>query len=219
MGVKLDDFVPCHPTHICHPERQIDALAGGDPSRVDRQAVMTDYAVSIGVDNTAPDLRGMYFQPEPPRGDTRGSSLRVEYANFSIMEWRYDDESGDYRLWMEAESDAGLILASVTDRNNEEPVAFDNVVVMYAEYVEYAPTLHDIKIQDMRDPQAALFFRDGAVTYGTWRVPEPNRPIIFETPEGGSLPFKPGKTWIVIVGNSSETLQPGGGEWEIYFGL
>ncbi len=34
-----------------------------------------------------------------------------------------------------------------------------------------------------------------------------------------SLPFKPGKTWIVIVGNSSQTLQPVGGEWEIYFAL
>jgi hypothetical protein len=96
---------------------------------------------------------------------------------------------------------------------------FDNLVVMYAEYIEYAPSLHDIVITDAQGYQPALHFRDGVLTYGTWRVPEPNRPIIFETLEGGSLPFKPGKTWIVIVGNSSETLQPRGGEWEIYFAL
>ncbi len=182
-------------------------------------AAMTDYAVSIGVDNTTPDLRGMYFEAQPPTGDAMGLSLRVEYADFSIMEWRYDAEDGTYHLWMEAETEDGLDLGSMTDRNNGEPIVFDNLVVMYAEYIEYASTLHDIVITDAQGYQPALHFRDGVLTYGTWRVPEPDRPIIFETPEGNSLPFKPGKTWIVIVGNSSETRQPRGGEWEIYFAL
>jgi hypothetical protein len=182
-------------------------------------AATTKYAVSIGIDNTKPDLRGMFFQDEPPSGDAQGESLRVEYANFSIMEWRFDTEDGTYHLWMEAETEDGLDLEPMTDRNNGEPIVFDNLVVMYAEYIEYAPSLHDIVITDAQGYQPALHFRDGVLTYGTWRVPEPNRPIIFETLEGGSLAFKPGKTWIVIVGNSSETLQPRGGEWEIYFAL
>ncbi len=182
-------------------------------------AATTTYALSIGVDNTQPDLRGMYFQGDAPQGDAQGVQLRVEYANFSIMEWRYDEEEGKYRLWMEAETVEGLDLALMTDRNNAEPITFDNLVVMYADYIEYAPTLHDIIIQDAQGYQSALLFRDGVLTYGTWRVPEPDRPIIFETPEGDSLPFKPGKTWIVIVGSSSQTLQPVGGEWEIYFAL
>jgi len=182
-------------------------------------AAITEYALNTGVDNTQPDLRGMYFQESPLPGDARGIQLRVEYANFSIMEWRYDDEEGAYHLWMEAETQEGLDLAPMTDRNNGEAIAFENVVVMYADYIEYAPTLHDIIVRGAQGYQSALLFRDGALTYGTWRVPEPDRPIIFETPDGDSLPFKPGRTWIVIVGSSSQTLQPGGGEWEIYFEL
>jgi len=180
---------------------------------------LTDHFRNIGVDNPPPDLRGMMFQPEPPVGDANGSLLHIEYADFSVMEWRYNDVESNYHLWMEAQTEDALVLAPITDRNNNQPVTFDNVVVMYAEYIEYAPSLHDILIQDIQDYQPALLFRDGTLTYGTWRVPEPNRPIIFETPGGESLPFKPGNTWIVIVGMNSLTTQPAGGEWEIYFDL
>jgi hypothetical protein len=57
------------------------------------------------------------------------------------------------------------------------------------------------------------------VNYATWRVPEGERPIVFETPDGQPLPLKPGKTWVVIMGQSSRTTQPAGGEWTIYFDL
>jgi hypothetical protein len=112
-----------------------------------------------------------------------------------------------------------LELALMTDRNNDKAIEFENVVVMYAEYIEYAPSLHDIVLQGAVDTQPALLFRDGRLTYATWRVPEPDRPIIFETHAGAPLPLKPGRTWVVILGVHSRTVQPAGGEWEIYFGL
>jgi hypothetical protein len=184
----------------------------------DSQA-MTDYAVSIGVDNTVQDLRGFRFDEKAPKGDDPGSILRVEYANFSIMEWRYDQENADYVLWQETESPEGLILAPTTDRNTDGELAFENLVVMFADYIEHAPSLHDIEIQDVQDPQEAWFFRNGMKLEGTWRVPEPNRPIVFETAPGESMPLKPGRTWIVIVGKGSEIEIPAEGEWTIYFGL
>jgi hypothetical protein len=182
-------------------------------------AALIDFAVRLGVDNTPPDLRGIYFQAEPPQGDASGTQLRVEYADFSIMEWRYDPDVKQYALWMEKATDDGLDLALMTDRNNDRAVQFDNLIVMYAEYIEYAPSLHDIILDGAVDYQPAFLFRDGRLFYATWRVPESNRPIIFETPDGDALPLKPGRTWVVIVGQQSRTEQPAGGEWEIYFGL
>ncbi len=182
-------------------------------------AALTTYAEGLGVDNSVQDLRGIYFEDEVPTGDDVGSILRVEYANFSIMEWRYDPESGTYRLWQEAETENGLVLAPTTDRNTGRRLAFENLVVIFADYIEYAPTLHDIAIETVQSPQQAWFFRDGVWIEGTWRVPEPNRPIIFETEPGRSMPFKPGQTWIVIVGNSSTIEKPAQGEWTIFFGL
>ncbi|MEA3326320.1 MAG: DUF3048 domain-containing protein [Chloroflexota bacterium] len=182
-------------------------------------ADLTEYAVSRGIDNSAPDLQGMFFQQEPLAGDADGKLLRVEYADFSIMQWHYDEGGENYHLWMEEEAAEGLDLAPMTDRNNDQLVIFDNLVVMYANYIEHTSTLHDIVLRDAADYQPVLFFRDGRMTYGTWRVSGPDRPILFETPEGNPLAFKPGKTWIVIVGMGSQTIRPSGGEWEIYFGL
>jgi hypothetical protein len=182
-------------------------------------AAMTSYAVSQEIDNTPPDLRGMFFQEEPLAGDAPGTFLRFEYASWSRTEWHYDANSGRYALWMDMETSDGVVEAPMTDRNTGAPVTVSNVVVMYAEYVEYAPTLHDIRIQDVRDYQPALLFRDGVVVYGTWRVPEPNRPIIFEFPSGDSLPFKPGRTWVIIAGVNSQTYQPSSGRWDFYFDL
>jgi hypothetical protein len=111
------------------------------------------------------------------------------------------------------------VLAPTTDRNNGQRLAFDNLIVIFADYVEYAPSLHDIEIESVQTPQTAWFFRDGVKVEGTWRVPEPNRPIIFETEPGVSMPLKPGQTWIVIVGNSSQVDIPASGEWTIFFDL
>jgi len=182
-------------------------------------ADLTEYAVSKDIDNSTPDLQGMFFQQEPLAGDADGKLLRVEYADFSIMQWQYDIEAQNYRLWMEGETDDGLDLGLMTDRNNDQLVMFDNIVVMYADYIEHTSTLHDIILRDAAAYQPVLLFRNGRMTYGTWRVSSPDRPILFETSEGGPLALKPGKTWIVIVGMSSQTIQSAGGEWEIYFGL
>jgi len=86
---------------------------------------------------STPDLQGMFFQQEPLAGDVDGKLLRVEYADFSIMQWQYDIEAQNYRLWMEGETEDGLDLGLMTDRNNDQPVMFDNIVVMYADYIEH----------------------------------------------------------------------------------
>ena len=182
-------------------------------------SALLEFAVSQGVDNQPPDLRGMYFEEDFDSMDAAGSLLHVEYADFSVMQWRYEPLAGKYHLWMEAELEDRLDLAPMTDRNSGASVLFDNIIVMYAEYIEYAPSLHDVVLNGATGYQPALLFRDGGVVYGLWRTPEPDRPIIFETPENEPMPLKPGKTWVVIVGMNSQTSQLPGGEWEIYFDL
>jgi len=180
---------------------------------------LSEYVEEKGVDNDVPDLRGMFFQDDPLLGSETGTQVEIVYANYSVMAWHYDEINRKYHLWEEVEVGEGFEIVQMTDRNTHQPVIFDNVVVMFAEYIEYAPSLHDIVVQNVVTAQPALFFRDGVLTYGTWRVSEPDCPILFETTEGGPLALKPGKTWIVIVGMRSQTMQSAGGEWEIYFDL
>jgi hypothetical protein len=106
----------------------------------------------------------------------------------------------------------------LTDRNNDQGIRFDNIVVLYATYKSYTDSLHDVLLTDQEGYQAMMLFRDGRVSYGSWRTPAFDKPIVFETPEGEVLNLKPGRTWIVMVGQSSITNQAGNGEWEIEFG-
>ncbi len=202
--------VPCPP--VCGKTR--DTVSG---MFVDSGGV-TEFAISKGVDNTAPDLNSMVFIQKPPDGDSKGNMVHIEYAIDSIMEWHYLPSSERYQLW----SDTIYKQATTTpmiDRNNGQEIIFENLVVMYAEYVEYAPMLHDIFIQNIVDPQPAFLFRDGVMVNATWRVDEPDRPIVFETLEGESLAFKPGRTWFVIVGLSSEMKEIQDGSWWVNFEL
>lgn len=202
--------MPCPP--VCGKTR--DTVSG---MFVDSGAV-TEFAISKGVDNAPPELNSMLFSQTPPMGDSSGALVHVEYAIDSIMEWHYVPSSGSYHLWTDTNFKQPTT-APMIDRNNGQEIIFENLVVMYAEYVEYAPLLHDIFIQDIVDPQPAFLFRDGVMVNAAWHVEEPDRPIVFETLEGEPLAFKPGRTWFVIVGLNSEMEEIQEGSWWINFEL
>ncbi len=183
-------------------------------------AAVTDYVISKKLDNDPGDLRGMYFTADLPAANALGAFLGFEYANYSRAEWAFDSSTGLYNLSMDTETaDGRVVIAPMTDRNDGSQIAFANVVVMFADYIEYASTLHDINLIGNPSYQAAMLFRDGMLIYGTWRVPYPDRPIIFETADGTPMPFKPGNTWIIIAGNHSSVSRLSGGDWEFVFGL
>ncbi len=208
-ALKFGDL-PCPP--LC---------GGADTSSGDAfidTAALTSYLQQNGLESDPPDLTGMTFQVDPPTGEGPGHTLQVSYADFSIMQWRYDEECQSYVLWTESESADGLTLSPLTDRNNDQGIRFDNIVVLYATYKSYTDSLHDVLLTDQEGYQAMMLFRDGRVSYGSWRTPAFDKPIVFETPEGEVLNLKPGRTWIVMVGQSSITNQAGNGEWEIEFG-
>jgi len=209
-ALKFGDL-PCPP--LC---------GGADTSSGDAfvdTSALTAYLKLNGLESTPPDLTGMTFQEDPSTTDGPGRTLQVSYADFSIMQWRYDEERQSYALWTELETNDGLSLVPMTDRNNDQVIHFDNIVVLYATYKPYTDTLYDVFLTDQEGYQAMILFRDGLVSFGTWRTTEVNKPILFEIPDGNPLSLKPGRTWIVIVGQSSITNQAGNGEWEIDFRL
>ena len=107
----------------------------------------------------------------------------------------------------------------LVDKLNGQQVAFANVIILFANYVEYATTLHDIDIWNNTEGQRALIFRDGIAIDGYWRTQDQEHPIQFFDKWGLPVPLKPGNTWIVIAGNSSGVEQPGDGQWRILFDI
>ena len=181
---------------------------------------LTKYAIAQGIDNSRPSLQGMYFQEDPPVGDELGTIVSFVYADFSLTEWRYDPDTSEYLLWQDAEMDNGRITKSQTvDRNTGLPLSFDNIIILYANYIQHTPSIHDIELTYSSTYQSALFYRNGKMTYGTWHAADPVHPLIFQTNDGELMPLKPGQTWIILAGNHTSTEQVKPGEWDFYFDL
>jgi hypothetical protein len=144
----------------------------------------------------------------------------VEYADFSVMQWRYNEASGRYLLWQDHQKANGKYeLIPATDATTGLPIAFDNVVVVYSKYIEYSLRSYNLNLEIGAAPGQALFFRDGRVSFGRWQIPEKNHPLQFEALDGALYGLKPGSTWVVFVGEKSQSTQPAPGEWQIVFSI
>jgi hypothetical protein len=184
-------------------------------------AELSKLATKNGVDNGRQDLTGTLFDANPPDGGKKATFLGVEYSPNDRGEWRYDAKSGKYLRWIETAIDSKNTIAMrpLTDRLTGKQLAFSNVIIIYAIYVEHAPTLLDTMITQNIHGQRAIFFRDGQMIEGKWRTAYDNRPLQFLDKKGNPMPLKPGNTWIVIAGNSSSFDQSSSGKWELQFEL
>ena len=183
-------------------------------------AELSKLATRNGVAQNRPDLTGTYFDPTPPESDQYAVKIGVEYSFRDRGEWHYDPETGTYLRWIEAMgSNNTIYMTPLPDRLTGEQLRFSNVIIIFAKYIEYAPTLHDVEIWNNFDGQRAVVFRDGMMIEGSWKVEDQEHPIQFSDVSGNPLPLKPGNTWIVVAGSTSSFAQTEPGRWEMLFHL
>lgn len=184
-------------------------------------AELTDYVERFHADsNSKRDLRGMIFSDLIHPENVPATELGVQFWTTTRGEWKYDAQSGKYLRWIEeVKGDNEIEMIPLVDRLNDQQIAFSNIVILYATYVEFAPTLHDIQLFDNPAGKPAIFFRDGVMVRGTWKTPSNGRPIQFINPWGLPYHLKQGNTWIVITGDSSLFSETEPGVWELRFDL
>jgi hypothetical protein len=184
-------------------------------------AELTDYVNGKNeVSNQRRDLRGMIFSDMVHPVNKPASKIGVQFWTTTRGEWVYDEKIGKYLRWIEdVQGDNEVEMIPLVDRLNNEQLAFSNVVILFASYVEYAPTLHDVLLYDNTSGKQAIFFRDGVMIEGTWKTVSNGRPIQFFNSWGLPMHLKPGNTWIVLTGDSSVFSEPEPGTWELRFDL
>jgi hypothetical protein len=181
---------------------------------------LTGYLGRHNIDNSRPNLDGLLFEEKAPQSKQYAVNINVEYTIRDVGEWRYNPASGKYLRWIESQGTGTPDdLIPLTDRLNNEQLAFSNVIIIFAKHIEYAPTLFEIQIWDNSQGQRAVLFRDGVAIDGEWRVPNHTAPFRFYNQYGIPVPLKPGNTWIVIGGFSTILNQVQPGQWKMQFGL
>lgn len=183
-------------------------------------AGITSLLEKKGVKDARPRLGGWLFNNTPPQKALPADFLSVQYATFNRGEWRYDATSGKYLRWIEeSDQQKNVTMIPLTDRVNGTQLSFSNILVLFAFYIQYNETLHDISFWNNTTGQRAILFRDGVAQEGAWKAPQKDGPFVILNPQGTPLQFKPGNTWVVILGLSSTIRQSEPGKWDALFFL
>lgn len=180
-----------------------DDVKGGSSIKVaDLKAVAEKYRGRLRI--TAEGMGGMRFDPKPP--ESGKSALQVWYpvALLNQVVWKYDPAAGAYTRWQD--NGDGVTFIQQFDKLNNEPLTFENVVILYAPHHRYADTLMDVDLMYVNKGKAVLF-RDGKKydLFWTTRSEEYEkktglvRPIRFIDSNGNPFPFKPGQTWVHLT--------------------
>jgi hypothetical protein len=208
-AITFDD-APCPP--IC----------GKDTHSIEgvfvNSAATTQFAIQEKIDNRRPDLAGMIFDARPPNSQTNANLLGVMFGPENRGEWRYDPASGRYLRWIEEER-SGNRFAQIplVDRNTGKQLGFENVIILFCRYNELLPTMFEMEISGNSAGRRAVYFRDGKMFEGIWQARGPNQPLYLMSSWGVPAPLKPGKSWIILVGLSSDLSQSAAGQWELEF--
>lgn len=180
-------------------------------------AALSEYFRQNNVYMDDPQLYGMAFTEDAPAGGQKADSAWVYWSYADYSQWVYDSESGKYVQWAMGESTAN-VFQPLIDQNTSQALAFSNVVFLQTNYTEHDATLHTIDLIGNTNGRKAIVFRDGQAYEVWWKTPANNKPIQFFDVEGKAFPFKPGNTWIVILGQSSP-LEVEDGDWSISFSI
>ena len=164
---------------------------------------LTDIAQDRGVVQQRYVLEGMAFDPAVPTGGQAANEILVQFSSVNPEEWRYDEESGNYLRWIDNQTGQTIEMIPLVDRITDEQLAFSNVVVIFVDHDEIAPTLHDMAMWDNTDGERAIAFRDGQAYDITWKTPSRTQPIQFIDESGEAFRLKPGNTWVVVFGLNS----------------
>jgi hypothetical protein len=182
---------------------------------------LTEYAEAHGVYPARKPLDGMVFNSSLPNESGEPAEIvTVRYNDLDIGEWRYDKASSAYLRWVENVSQDNIVtMVPLEDKLTGEQLSFNNVLILFAHYNEYNPTLHNIELQSNRNGMRAVLFRDGFAFTGYWISPAVDKPMQFFFLNGKPLSLKPGNSWMVITGSDSELTVTDPGTWLMQFQL
>ncbi len=177
------------------------------------------YAQDQGVIDNQQNLDGMSFKVDTPNGGQVGKKVNIHYSNDNYVLWEYDQIIGKYLRFQDESFDRGEgeTYAPLIDRNNDEHISADNVVVLLMEHSYFRKPPAEIVEILVSGSGPAYAFRNGKMYEVRWNIPGPDRVLYLTYPDGTSFPYKPGNTWYQVIGQSSTVTEPDDESWRFEF--
>jgi hypothetical protein len=139
----------------------------------------------------------LVFARDVPGGGEPADRLGIIYNRFDQVGWEYSVEQGVYLRSQDLMDDTGILVPAV-DRLTGQQLAFENVLVLFANhhFENVAGTILEIDLLN-RTSEWGLLFRDGMQYPVYWSTRGGN--LSLKTKEGKALALKHGQTFIEVV--------------------
>ena len=182
-------------------------------------ASLSAYITSRGVDNGRQNLDGMTFNPEIPTDGSVADQVYIRYSGDNYTRWDYDASTGRYLRYQDNVYDTGQgeDYAPLIDRLNDQQISASNVVVILARHEYYQQPPNEIVDILLSGSGTAYAFRDGLMVELQWNRPTTTSVLSLSYSDGTPFPFKPGKTWFQVVGESTQANLQEEGIWRFNF--
>lgn len=173
--------------------------------------------------NQPVNYSGNAFSDELPDGGEPANIIHIHYHLYSQSGWQYDPISNSYLRYTDR-ADASGELIHATERLSGRQLAFENVIVAFAEHGIFRPNQLDIDLsQGQKKP--AYLFRDGKAFRIYWSTANRDwekttgllRPMHFVDAQDNLIALRPGRTWIHLVSPFSSVADKGDGQWLVSF--
>ena len=166
---------------------------------------------------------GNLLADELPTGGKPADNIHIYYHAYTQSVWQYDPISQTYLRWTDLADGTGTFIPAI-DRLTERQMAFENVIVLFAEHHRYRHNQLEIDFR-MGQKSYAYLFRDGQVFKIFWSTENREwekktglvRPMHFVDAQGKPVPLHPGRLWIHIVTPFSSVSDQGAGDWLVNF--
>jgi len=166
---------------------------------------------------------GNLFSETLPANGQPAESLRVFYHSYTQSGWEYDPVSGSYLRYTDQADGNGKLIPAI-DRLTGRQMAFENVVVLFAEHERFRHNQLEINL-GLGQKGIAYLFRDGQAFRVQWSTLNRDwekttglmRPIHFVDSQNNPIALHPGQTWIHLVTPFSAVMNKGAGKWLIQF--
>jgi len=166
---------------------------------------------------------GNSFSDQAPAGGQAASTIKVFYHSYTQSAWQYDPISQTYLRWTDLADGTGTLVPA-TDRLSERQMAFENVIVVFAEHLRFRHNQLEIDFS-LGQKNFAYLFRDGQGFKMYWSTGNREwekttglvRPMHFVDVQNNPIPLHPGRTWIHIVTPFSAVTDQGNENWLIQF--
>jgi Protein of unknown function (DUF3048) C-terminal domain/Protein of unknown function (DUF3048) N-terminal domain len=209
--------------HDCPPSVASDPFCRFGPQEADillgNTAMFSKAITARGVSNGRQNLDGMTFYSLAPASGVAGSQVFVRYSGDNYTRWDYDPSTGKYLRFQDAVFDTGQgeEYVPLIDRIINQQLSASNVVVILVRHEFYQQPPAEIIDILLSGSGTAYAFRDGQMYQVQWNRPAINSVLYLTNSDGSAFPFKPGSTWIQVVGEFTEAKDESNGAWRFDF--